>query len=111
MLADFTSVGLTDPIAWFAAAEIARDDLEARALARGLFLAYANADPDDPWVPKALLAALAVTSDDADRAWLLGRLETHSVSPYVLAARGAPAPGFEALEEELVLRLRDMKNR
>ena len=111
VLADFTSVGLTDPIAWFAAAEIARDDLEARALARGLFLAYANADPDDPWVPKALLAALAVTSDDVDRAWLLGRLETHSVSPYVLAARGAPAPGFEALEEELALRLRDMKNR
>jgi len=110
-LTDFTSVGLTDPIAWFAAAEIARDDLEARALARGLFLAYANADPDDPWVPKALLAALAVMSDAADRAWLLGRLETHSVSPYVLAAQGMPAPGFEALEEDLAQRMREMKNR
>ena len=94
MLDDFTSVGLTDPLAWFAAAEIARDDLEARLLARGLFLAYADADPGDPWVPKALLAALAVASDDTDRAWLLGRLETHAVSPYVLAARGEPAPGL-----------------
>ena len=111
VLDDFTSVGLTDPLAWFAAAEIARDDLEARLLARGLFLAYADADPGDPWVPKALLAALAVASDDTDRAWLLGRLETHAVSPYVLAARGEPAPGFEALEEDLALRLREMNNR
>ena len=110
-LDDFTGVGLTDPLGWFAAAEIARDDLEARPLARGLFLAYADADPDDPWVPKALLAALTVAFDDTDRAWLLGRLETHARSPYVLAARGAPAPGFEALEEDLALRLREMKNR
>ena len=110
-LDDFTGVGLTDPLGWFAAAEIARDDLGARPLARGLFLAYAAADPEDPWVPKALLAALAVASDDTDRTWLLGRLETHAVSPYVLAARGEPAPGFEALEEDLALRLREMKNR
>ena len=111
VLEDFTSVGLTDPLGWFAAAEIARDDLEARPLARGLFLAYADADPDDPWVPKALLAALTVASDETDRAWLLGRLETHAMSPYVLAARGSPAPGFEALEEGLALRLKEMKNR
>lgn len=110
-LEDFTSVGLTDPLGWFAAAEIARDDLEALPLARGLFLAYADADPDDPWVPKALLAALTVASDDSDRAWLLGRLETHAASPYVLAARGASAPGFEALEEGLALRLMEIKNR
>jgi len=110
-LDDLTGVGLSDPLAWFAAAEIARDELGARPLARGLFLAYAGADPEDPWVPKALLAALAVASDDTDRMWLLGRLETHAVSPYVLAARGKPAPGFEALEEGLALRLREMKNR
>ena len=79
-------------------------------MARGLFLAYADADPADPWVPKALLAALGVASDDTDRAWLLGRLEEHAVSPYVLAARGASAPGFEALEEDLALRLREMSN-
>jgi len=110
-LDDLTGVGLSDPLAWFAAAEIARDELGARPLARGLFLAYAGADPEDPWVPKALLAALAVASDDTDRTWLLGRLETHAVSPYVLAARGKPAPGFEALEEGLALRLREMKKR
>ena len=107
----FTSVGLTEPLGWFAAAEIARDDLGAHVLARGLFLAYADADPSDPWVPKALLAALQVSSDLSDRAWLRGRLEAHGQSPYVLAALGAAAPGFEALEEDLALRLREMKNR
>ena len=108
---DLTDIGLTEPLGWFAGAEMARDDLGARSLARGLFLAYTAADPEGPWVPKALLAALAVASDDSDRTWLLGRLEAHAVSPYVLAAWGAPAPGLEALEEDLALRLREMKNR
>ena len=110
-LEDFTGVGLTDPLGWFAAAEIARDELGARLLARGLFLAYAGVDPEDPWVPKALLAALAVAFDDTDRSWLRGRLEAHALSPYVLAAQGMPAPGFEALEEDLAQRMREMKNR
>lgn len=111
VLDDLTGVGLTDPLGWFAAAEIARDELGALPLARGLFLAYAGVDPEDPWVPKALLAALDVASDETDRAWLLGRLEAHAMSPYVLAARGMPAPGFEELEEDLALRMREMKNR
>ena len=106
-----TSVGLIEPLGWFAAAEVARDDLGARLLAQGLFLAYADADPDDPWVPKALLAALEVSPEDVDYAWLRERLETHRESPYVLAAHGGAAPGFEALEEDLALRLREIKNR
>lgn len=100
--------GLDDPLAWFAAGELARDDLAAPALARGLFLAYADQAPSDPWAPKALLAALDVTMDEGGRAWLRGRLEGRGESPYVLAASGQPAPGLEALEEELARRLQEM---
>lgn len=103
--------GLADPLAWFAAGEVARDRLGAPEVARGLFLAYADAEPSGPWVAKALLAALAVTSDEGDRAWLRGRLEGRGDSPYVLAARGEPALGLEALEEELARRLQELKTR
>ena len=103
--------GFSEPLAWFAAGEVARDDLGAPALARGLFLAYADAAPSDPWVPKALLAALGVTDDEADHAWLRARLEGLGDSPYVLAARGEPALGLEALEEELARRLEPMRTR
>jgi len=103
-----TEQGFSDPLAWFAAAEMARDDLGAPELARGLFLAYADAAPGEPWVPKALLAALAVSEREGDRAWLRGRLEGEAGSPYVLAARGEPALGLEALEEELARRLEPM---
>ncbi len=47
------------------AAETARDNLKLEALARHLFLRYAESEPDDPWVPKAILAALALTPVDS----------------------------------------------
>jgi len=103
--------GLDEPLAWFAAGEIARDGLAAPDLALGLFLAYADAASPDPWVPKALLAALAVARSEGDQAWLRGRLEPRADSPYVLAARGEPALGLEALEEELARRLEEMRSR
>jgi len=106
-----TELGLTEPLAWFAAAEVARDDLDALGLAREFFLAYASGAADEPWVAKALLAALAVSTEEGDRAWLRGRLEGRSESPYVLAARGESAPGFEVLEEELARRLLEMRSR
>ena len=106
-----TDRGLSEPLAWFAAAEVARDDLGAPILARGLFLAYADAAPSDPWVPKALLAALGLTDDEGDQAWLRRRLEGEGDSPYVLAVRGEPALGLEALEEELARRLEPMRTR
>ncbi len=99
------------PLAWFAAAEVAREKLGAELVARSLFLAYADAVPDSPWAPKALLAALSLTRDEGDRAWLRGRLERYARSPYVLAARGAPAPGIEDLEGELARRLQEMVTR
>lgn len=107
----YSGVGLDQPLGLFAAAELARDRLEAPILARGLFLAYADSDPEDPWAPKALLAALDVSQDPEDRSWLLGRLEAHADSPYVQAARGRSADGFEALEEELRERLSEIATR
>ena len=107
----YTGIGLDEPLGWFAAAEVARDELWADYLARGLFLAYADGAPDDGWAPKALLAALEVSPSEGDRAWLRGRLESHGESPYVLAAYGGPAAGFEALEEELQVRLREITGR
>ncbi len=107
----FTDLGGADPLGWFAAAEVARDRLGAEYLARGLFLAYADGAPEQPWAPKALLAALEVSPSEGDRAWLRGRLETHARSPYVLAANGGPGAGFEALEEELLVRLRQLRSR
>lgn len=103
-----TSAGLDRPIAWFAAAEVARDELGAIFLARGLFVAYADVARDGPWASKALLAALETSPDEGDRAWLRGRLETYGDSPYVLAAHGRPTAGFEALEEELQVRLAEL---
>jgi tetratricopeptide (TPR) repeat protein len=110
-LEEYSSLGLDQPLGLFAAAEVARDRLDAPVLARGLFLAYADSDPSDPWVPKALLAALEVSRDQEDRSWLRGRLEAHGDSPYVQAARGGPAAGFEALEEELKERLSEIATR
>lgn len=103
--------GFSEPLAWFAAGEVARDRLGAPALARGLFLAYSDAVPADPWAAKALLAALDLSADEGDRAWLRGRLEGRADSPYVLAALGEPALGLEALEEELARRLESMRSR
>ncbi len=99
-------MGPDEPLAFFVAGEVARDRLRAPVLARGLFLAFADAAPDTPWAPKALLAALEVSPTEGDRAWIRGRLEPYRDNPYVLAARGVPAPGFETLEEELALLMR-----
>jgi hypothetical protein len=107
----YSGLGLDVPLGWFAAAEVARDRLVAPVLARGLFLAFADIDPSSPWAAKALLAALDVSGEEGDRAWLRGRLEAHRGSPYVLAARGGSPSGLGALEEELDVRLREIRGR
>lgn len=107
----FVEEGLEDPLSLFAAAESARDGLGAFGVARGLFMAYAAGAPLQPWAPKALLAAAAVTSDPGERAWLLGRLEAYPRSPYVLAAFGGSSSGLDALEETLAVRLREIGRR
>jgi tetratricopeptide (TPR) repeat protein len=110
-LESYTDRGYERPLAWFAAAETARDRLGANSVAHGLFLAYADGAGEAPWAAKALLAALAVSPSEGDRAWLRGRLEAHARSPYVLAATGGATAGFEALEEELQVRLREITGR
>ncbi|NNL29867.1 MAG: hypothetical protein HKO77_02530, partial [Gemmatimonadetes bacterium] len=105
---DYANAGLDDPIGLFAAGEVARDRLGANHVARGLMLAYADGPHDEPWKAKALLAALELTELAGDRAWLLGRLEAFRDNPYVLAALGDAAAGFEALEEELEVRLDEL---
>jgi len=107
----YAGIGFDEPLGWFAAAEVARDRLHAPVLARGLFLAYADTDPRDAWAPKALLAAIEVSESVDDRAWLQGRLEAYADSPYVLAARGGSAAGFEALEQELQVQLGEIRSR
>ena len=107
----FAGSGLDAPLGWFAAAEVARDRLGAPVLARGFFLAYADIDASSVWAPKALLAALDVSPDEPERDWLLGRLEAHAGSPYVLAARGGVPAELEALEEELRVRLQEVTGR
>lgn len=104
-------VGLDEPLGLFAAGEVARDELMSPYVARGLFLAYADQAPGDPWAPKALLAALTASPDAGDRAWIRGRLEAYPASPYVLAALGGTAAGFDALEEELDVQLRELTGR
>lgn len=106
---DLADPGREDPLSLFAAGEVARDELGAPGLARGLFLAYADGVPEAPWVPKALLAALDVSGAEEDRAWIRGRLEGRAGSPYVLAARGSDAPGLHVLEEELSRRIRELR--
>lgn len=97
------------------AAETARDNLKLEAFARHLFLRYAESEPDDPWVPKAILAALALAPVDSSasngggpepsRDELRRRLvEDHRNSAYVQALIGGEAEvefTYEELEQGL----------
>ncbi len=97
------------------AAETVRDDLKLEGFARHLFLRYAESQPTDPWAPKAILAALALTPVDSsafnsggpvpDRDELLRRLrEDYRDSAYVQAligGEGEVAFTYEELEQGL----------
>ncbi|RMH12437.1 MAG: hypothetical protein D6701_13530, partial [Gemmatimonadetes bacterium] len=95
-----------DPLAFFAAAEAAREQLGAEQLAASLFQAYADSDPETPWVGKALLAAHAASADPVQRAALARRIAGLVGNPYVRYARGddvgnALAPLERVLDERL----------
>lgn len=91
------------PLALFVAAEWARDILNARALARHLFLTYADVGSAEVWAPKALLAA-AELGDAAVKADVADRLEQYPDNPYAGAVMtGAPdAAAFENAERRLL---------
>jgi tetratricopeptide (TPR) repeat protein len=52
-------------LGYMAAAEAARDELNAPRLARHLFLEYADRDPQALWAPKAILAAIELSPVDS----------------------------------------------
>ncbi|MEO8029324.1 MAG: tetratricopeptide repeat protein [Gemmatimonadota bacterium] len=84
----------------FLAAELARDSLGANQLASGLLHQLVTSSPDSPYAPKAALALQLVspTPDDSLRDGVLAR---HPGSPYLLAIKGADAPGYLELEDSL----------
>lgn len=89
------------PLALFAAAEIARDELHARRVARQLFIAYADIVPDAVWAPKALLAAVALPATAADPDPKPRLLESRD-NVYVQAALAvADAESFSTAEQRL----------
>ena len=91
------------PLGLFAAAEVARDVLDARRLAEALFLEYATLTPSQAWRGKALLAAAAVATDSAQAAFLLREAATLHEDPYVAVAFARPGDSerYETLERGL----------
>ncbi len=97
------------------AAETARDQLRLPRLARELFLTYGDLRAEDPWAPKAILAAIALSPVDSGAAngsmpgpspeELRRRLlEDYRDSAYVQAlvgGEGEPRFTYEELEEGL----------
>jgi hypothetical protein len=88
------------PIALFAAAEVARDALGAHKLAISLFVRYADADPNSPWVGKALLAALALAPEGPEWDALFQRAEALPGNLYVNHARGRAVSSLQFAEVE-----------
>jgi hypothetical protein len=84
----------------FRAGELARDSLYARTLAASLLLDFARRHPASVFAAKAIVAAIPLTPEHADS--LTNELGArYAASPYSLALRGAPSPGFDAAEDSL----------
>ena len=97
-----------EPLALFAAAELARDQLDAPLLARGLFLAYAERAPAAVWAPKALLAAASL-ADGPARDSIRERLAIYEGNVYVRASTGASVDSsFTVAESDLARALRGL---
>lgn len=92
--------GPATPSARFHAAEVARDSLQAHALASGMFLAVARADTASLYAPKALIAALVLRPELHDS--IVGVLDArYPSSPYTLAFHGQPSAAYAAAEDSL----------
>ncbi len=93
------------PLALFAAAELARDELLAPGLAARLFVTYAELAPQTVWAPKALLAASSLNADSSQLAH--NRTAALTDNPYVAALQGRADPDqYQAAEERLARALR-----
>lgn len=84
----------------FRSGELARDSLDADPLAAALLLGFARRDPQSLFAPKAIVAALPLKPESADS---LTRVldRQYPTSPYTLAMRGAPSPGYVVAEDSL----------
>lgn len=90
------------PLALFAAGELARDRLGAPALARRLFTAMVDMAPDATYAGKAILAALELAPPPAEEAALRARLSGMEENFYVQVSAGGAAPEeFRTVEERL----------
>lgn len=87
-------------LALFLAAETARDELAAPALAEALFRRIIDERSQSPYAPKALLALhhLAPAAVPAFDSLITQR---YAASPYVTALRGEPGPELRVLEDSL----------
>lgn len=88
------------PVALFAAAEIARDELRAPLLARQLFITFADIARQTPWAGKALLAAIAIAPNSSEATELRTELAALPSNPYTSAVRGESAEEAYAVAEE-----------
>ena len=83
--------GRADFVPLFAAAELAREELDAPGLARTLYLSAARDSSAGPWRGKAALAALAVGPDsEEERLWRRDLLRVRD--PYLARARNRYLP-------------------
>ncbi len=88
------------PGARFRVAELARDSLQAPALAGRLFLETATGDTASLFAPKALIAALSVLPDRRDS--IVALLDArYAASPYTRAFHGDPSVAYVAAEDSL----------
>jgi hypothetical protein len=92
--------GPTTDATAFRAGELARDSLQAPRLAARLFLDLPARWPGSLFAPKAIIAAMALLPDRGDSLRALLDAD-YPASPYALALRGLPAPGFAAAEDSL----------
>lgn len=102
-----------DVPAWFAAGEVARDELGAPGLAGALFLTAAEAGVDGPWVAKSLLAASTVLSERELRERLRRRALRLQLDPYVdrLTPGYLASDDFVRREAELAERVSELRVR
>jgi hypothetical protein len=84
----------------FLAAETARDSLAAPALAASLFRRLAEAIPESPYAPKAILAGTALDPVWGASAMPLLEMQ-YASSPYVAFLQGAEPYGYRELEDSL----------
>ena len=90
------------PLALFAAGELARDRLGAPVLARRLFTAMVDMAPGTEYAGKGILAALALSPPPAEEAALRSRLDAMEGNLYLRVEDGAGgSEEFRTTEERL----------